>query len=226
MIVFYIYSYVLISPVFDLSMCTTALQITAALKYLHSHNIIFRDLKPTNIGFDVRGDVKIFDFGLARFTPEDEGSPYIDKYCMSGAGSPRYMAPECLMLESYNMKADVYSFAIILWEMLSGSRPYAFVRSRPQLIQHVVVDDERPDIDDKWPASIKGMLESSFDKDINMRPKASLFYDIIRDELKNLRNGNTEELSEAWIQRRRTDCSSNGFFSETETMERRRSNLS
>ena len=80
--------------------------------------------------------MKIFDFGLARVMPD--GCPYTDTFLMSGAGSPRYMAPECLVLsEAYNMKADVYSFAIILWEMLSASRPYAFVKSREQLIQHV-----------------------------------------------------------------------------------------
>lgn len=81
--------------------------------------------------------MKIFDFGLARVMPEDDGCPYTDKFEMSGAGSPRYMAPECLSGDSYNMKADVYSFAIVLWEMLSASRPYAFVKSLEQLIQHV-----------------------------------------------------------------------------------------
>lgn len=124
-----------------LVMCSAALQIACGLKYLHSHKIIFRDLKPANIGFDVRGDVKIFDFGLARVMP-DGGCPYTDTFLMSGAGSPRYMSPECLTLgDSYNMKADIYSFAIILWEMLSASRPYAFVRRRDQLIQHVGTND-------------------------------------------------------------------------------------
>ena len=81
--------------------------------------------------------MKIFDFGLARVMPEDDGCPYTDEFEMSGAGSPRYMAPECLSGDCYNMKADVYSFSIILWEMLSASRPYAFVKSLEQLIQHV-----------------------------------------------------------------------------------------
>eukprot|EP00985_Skeletonema_marinoi_P018295 scaffold10203_cov154-Skeletonema_marinoi.AAC.3 len=80
-----------------LSTSYAALQIAAGLKYLHSHHIIFRDLKPANIGFDVRGDVKIFDFGLARVMPDD-GCPYTDTFVMSGAGSPRYMSPECLTL--------------------------------------------------------------------------------------------------------------------------------
>ena len=68
------------------------LQIATAMMYMHEHSIIFRDLKPQNIGFDVRGDVKIFDFGLARIMPED-GNPYTDTFEMSGAGSPRWAFP-------------------------------------------------------------------------------------------------------------------------------------
>jgi len=86
-----------------------AFQISAAISYLHSNGIIFRDLKPANVGFDVRGDVRIFDFGLARIMPAN-GDPYTDTFDMSGAGSPRYMAPECLIGQPYNLKVDVYSF--------------------------------------------------------------------------------------------------------------------
>ncbi len=60
------------------------------------------------------------------------------------------------------------------------------------------------------------MLESSFDKDINLRPKATLFYDIIRDELKKLRNGNTRGLNDTWIQRRRSDMSFRRLFGDEE----------
>lgn len=86
-----------------------AFQISAAISYLHSHSIIFRDLKPANIGFDVRGTVKVFDLGLARIMPAN-GDPYTDTFDMSGAGSPRYMAPECLVGQPYNLKVDTYSF--------------------------------------------------------------------------------------------------------------------
>ncbi len=83
----------------------------------------------------VRGDVKIFDFGLACVVPD--GNPHDDLYVMSGAGSPRYMAPEVLMLQSYNLKADVYSFSVVLWAMLAAATPYAFVRGRAEL-EHFV----------------------------------------------------------------------------------------
>lgn len=58
------------------------------------------------------------------------------------------------------------------------------------------------------------MLESSFDKDINLRPKASLFYDIIRDELKTLRHGDARGLNDTWIQRRRSEVSFTRLISE------------
>ena len=87
----YLHSYLYVcgdSKVPVASSLLLALQISAAMEYLHSHTIIFRDLKPANIGFDVRGDVKIFDFGLSRMMPSD-GNPHLDTFEMSGAGSPR-----------------------------------------------------------------------------------------------------------------------------------------
>ena len=126
-------------------------------------------IKQANIGFDVRGDVKIFDFGLARIMPQD-GNPYTDEFEMSGAGSPRYMAPEVLNLGPYNLKSDVYTFSIVVWEILSNETPYMFVRKRTQLINYIVNENGRPKIDSTWPMPIQGMLETSFDSDLGRRP--------------------------------------------------------
>lgn len=80
-----------------------ALDIARALKYLHGKNIIFRDLKPENVGFDVRGDAKIFDFGLAKeFLPRDRVGP--DEYKASGlTGSRRceYLIGRVLLFWSF-----------------------------------------------------------------------------------------------------------------------------
>ncbi|KAL7462145.1 hypothetical protein ACHAXS_002535 [Conticribra weissflogii] len=81
--------------------------LSTALEYLHSQNIAFLQQKPENVGFDVRGDVKIFDFGLARvmlvtFEEFPQGSLANDTYQMSGkTGSLRYMAPEGMI---FNVK--------------------------------------------------------------------------------------------------------------------------
>ena len=113
------------------------LQLAAAFVYLHEKKIIFRDLKPANVGFDVRGDVKLFDFGLAKIMPPN-GDPYTDSYEMSCAGTPRYMAPEVLGSDPmYNLKADIYTFSIVMWEVLALMKPFAFVRGKSQLIDYI-----------------------------------------------------------------------------------------
>lgn len=124
--------------------CHIALQIASALNYLHERNLIFRDLKPQNIGlrFDDQA-VQLFDFGFCRELPLVEQSSDVLElgltrsnatltlssgetvYLMSGKGTRRYMAPECLIRNRYNLKADVYSWSMIFWELLTLSKPYS-----------------------------------------------------------------------------------------------------
>ena len=184
------------------------LQLSSALAYLHEKNIIFRDLKPANVGFDVRGDVKLFDFGLATFMSQD-GDPYEDKYEMSGAGSPRYMAPEVLVNppKPYNMKVDVYSFGIVLWEILSLQKPYAHVRSQDELVDYVTIQGGRPAINDEWKEPVKETLTLSFSADSTARPTMKYCYDFLREQLIEHRDGDASQLSDSYIKRRRTQAS-------------------
>lgn len=71
-----------------------ALEIVEVMKYLHERNIVFRDLKPENLGFDSKGKLKLFDFGLSKEIKECDAISN-GTYKMTGeTGSPRYMAPE------------------------------------------------------------------------------------------------------------------------------------
>lgn len=94
-----------------------ALDIARGMEYIHSQGVIHRDLKPENVLIDQDSHLKVADFGVAC----DEA------YCDSLADDPgtyRWMAPEMIKHKSYGRKVDVYSFGLILWEMVAGTIPY------------------------------------------------------------------------------------------------------
>ena len=108
-----------------------------ALKYLHKSNIIHRDLKPMNIlmtKIDMSTTkevvVKLADFGFARyFESKPQNSSGFDDMVSTICGSPIYMAPELLIDMKYNTKADLWSFGVIMYELLYGVNPYNYPKS-------------------------------------------------------------------------------------------------
>lgn len=133
-------------------------QIASALAYLHSRNIVFRDLKPDNIGIDSTGCVKIFDFGLAkelRSSFHIEGDIYKNT---KNAGTRRYMAPEVFLTEQYGLSADVYSFSIILWELVTLKTPFPNL-SKEEHATFVFGMNCRPNIGFGWPTLLKAIVK-------------------------------------------------------------------
>ncbi|GKZ00297.1 hypothetical protein MPSEU_000982600 [Mayamaea pseudoterrestris] len=99
-------------------------EIASALAYLHSLHVIYRDLKPNNIGFLSDGRVQLFDFGLSRELPSAT-SNLSDSFNMSGkVGTLRYMSPEVATHQPYAVSADVYSFAMVAYEILTLQKPF------------------------------------------------------------------------------------------------------
>jgi len=92
-------------------------QIMEGLKYLNDNNIIHRDLKPQNILIDGNNNIKICDFGFSRKFNDTE---MLQTLC----GSPLYMAPEIIKHKTYNHKSDIWSFGIIIYQILTGRLPY------------------------------------------------------------------------------------------------------
>jgi len=117
-------------------------QLRNALYYIHKKNIIHRDLKPENILMTKTENdeivVKLADFGFSRYFQNNESNTVgYDDLVATICGSPLYMAPELLVDMRYNIKADLWSFGIIMYELLNGRVPYPNGINQAQLIEFV-----------------------------------------------------------------------------------------
>ncbi|KQJ90439.1 serine/threonine-protein kinase STY13 [Brachypodium distachyon] len=113
-----------------------ALEIALAMRYLHEQTprVLHRDLKPSNVLLDGDWSARVADFGHARFLPDG-------KAALTGeTGTYVYMAPEVIRCEPYTEKCDVYSFGVILNELVTGEHPYIDTSYGPSKIALEVAD--------------------------------------------------------------------------------------
>jgi serine/threonine protein kinase len=156
-----------------------ALQICNGMEYLHQRNVMFRDLKPHNIGMGQDGKIKIFDFGLAREVPPIPGQKEVT--IQGTAGSLRYIAPENILGDGCFFSGDVYSFGVLLWELLSLDLPFEHM-SRPSHYEvEVAVEGYRPNIRrvKEVPKSVKVLIADCWDEDRSVRPTFSQVREVL-----------------------------------------------
>lgn len=146
-----------------------AFDIASALLYLHDQDIMYRDLKLQNVGFDARGDIKIFDFGLARELKEEDRMSDGTYRLTGNTGTRRYMAPEVALEKCYNLSADVYSFSIVLWEICALKKAFKDYTYENHY-NYVILGDTRPSKKIHWSSSIKELLTSMWSKKPSHRP--------------------------------------------------------
>mmetsp|Transcript_5559 Transcript_5559/g.7681 ORF Transcript_5559/g.7681 Transcript_5559/m.7681 type:complete len:343 (-) Transcript_5559:239-1267(-) len=153
------------------------LEIALAIKYLHfdaldtNKAIIHRDIKSENIGMGFDGKIRLFDFGIA--TEYDHSHDYdIEPYEMTRrVGTRNYWAPEVCNSVVYNEKCDVYSFGIVLWEILTGLHPFNTLKDKVlSLLSCTSGPKRRPALRDCWDLDIKQLIEACWDENPTQRP--------------------------------------------------------
>jgi WD40 repeat protein len=118
------------------------LQVLSAVQYAHAHLIIHRDLKPSNILVTAEGEVQLLDFGIAKLLTAGEARETELTHLGGRALTPDYAAPEQIAGGPITTAVDVYALGVILYELLSGERPYRLKRdSRGALEEAILAAD-------------------------------------------------------------------------------------
>jgi serine/threonine protein kinase len=139
-------------------------QIAEALSVAHEKGIVHRDLKPANVKITPGGLVKVLDFGLAKkIVHSNEGSTITMGVTEAGMaiGTPAYMAPEQAQGKEVDKRADVWAFGVLLYELLSGRRPFRGDSVQTTLTEVLTKDPDLTIV----PARVRPLLPACLKKD-------------------------------------------------------------
>jgi eukaryotic-like serine/threonine-protein kinase len=149
-----------------------AVQITSALESAHSVGIIHRDIKPANIMIRRDGIVKVLDFGLAKLTAPDSGDFETRELTAPNRlmGTINYMSPEQALGERVDARTDIFSFGVVLYEMLSGVAPFSGVSDAA--IYNATIHKTQPSLCESnaaIPAALDHIVKCAMEKDRELR---------------------------------------------------------
>jgi serine/threonine-protein kinase len=149
---------------------TIALQIAEALAAAHEHGIIHRDLKPGNIKITPEGKVKVLDFGLAKSVSEEflsRQTTVTEPGCV--LGTPAYMSPEQARGKKIDKRSDIWSFACVLFELLTGDIPFDGDTVSDMLANILHKEPDWKKLPDNTPANIVVLMRRCLEKDVKKR---------------------------------------------------------
>lgn len=120
------------------------IKVIGAVAEAHRNLIVHRDLKPENILVAESGEPKLLDFGIAKILSDELTEPRTSTVTAMGAMTPAYASPEQVRLEPITTASDIYSLGVLLYELLSGQRPYELRGLNPVDAQRMVCDTAPP----------------------------------------------------------------------------------
>lgn len=136
-----------------------AANVIAAVEYLHSQNVAFRDLKSENLLLDRRGYLKVIDFGMSRFVRQG-------CRCTTFAGTLDYVSPEILRQEPYEQNVDWWALGCLVHEMLTGSPPFVGSEEERlrQMVSHSLAEMDGPGIESRARDFVRSLLHPKLGK--------------------------------------------------------------
>jgi len=177
---------------------TVAKGVASGLLYLHKKNIMHRDIKPGNVllSGDLHGKfrAKLTDFGLAAMLQQNTSV----NNCSGGdltaeTGTYRYMAPEVIKHQKYQYPADIYSLAVLMWEIITREAPFKNM-GQIEAAGSVAIEGNRPPFPKGIPSYVKSMIEKCWSE----KPEERMSTEEVIKTLEELDNNLTEE-SKSWL---------------------------
>lgn len=154
-------------------------QIVSAVSYLHSNNIIHRDIKAENILLDKNNNIRLIDFGLSKHMSDKSDQ------CKTLCGTAAYCAPEIILGRMYNESVDIWSLGILLYMMLNKRLPFVHSSVMGQMN---LITNTSPEIPNSLSSSAQDLLNRMLNKDPSNRITLNevLYHPWIEDQIFNI----------------------------------------
>jgi len=158
-----------------------ALGIAQGMKFLHSRNILHRDLKCSNVLLNNHLEIKLADFGFAKFKQDNNNNN--SSSISSVEGTFAWMAPELFDVNGKNTKqSDIYSFGIVCFEIASRKLPWAHIKP-VHSIGTIVQKGKRPEISKETPNWFSSLIQSCWNQESSLRPSFEVVVGIFEKQL-------------------------------------------